>query len=77
MKSAFALIPVIFLPTVAYGDCNLSKISEIDRMFTDFDNIIGLDRFTLLHPNDSETKLQEKVNRHACVGKGYIWGEDF
>lgn len=61
----------------AYGDYNLSKISEIDRMFTDFDNIIGLDRFTLLHLNDSETKLQGKVDRHACLGKGYIWGEDF
>lgn len=61
----------------AYGDYDLSQIREIDRMFADFDDIIGLERFTLLHLNDSETKLKGKVDRHACLGKGYIWGEDF
>lgn len=61
----------------AYGDYDLSQIKEIDRMFSDFDSIIGLDKFTLLHLNDSETKLKGKVDRHACLGKGYIWGENF
>jgi len=61
----------------AYGDYNLCKIEEIDRMFADFDRIIGLNRFTLLHLNDSETKLKGKTDRHACIGTGHIWGEDF
>jgi len=61
----------------AYGDYDLSKVSEIDRMFADFDDIIGLEYFTLLHLNDSETKLKGKVDRHACLGKGYIWGDSF
>lgn len=61
----------------AYGDYNLSEAKEVDRMFSDFDETIGLEYFTLLHLNDSETKLKGKVDRHACLGKGYIWEKDF
>lgn len=61
----------------AYGGYDLSKIEEIDRMFTEFDKIIGLDRLTLIHLNDSETKLHGKVDRHACLGTGHIWSKDF
>lgn len=61
----------------AYGDYDLSDKNEVDRLFCDFDNIIGLEKFTLLHLNDSETKLKGKVDRHACLGKGHIWGENF
>jgi deoxyribonuclease-4 len=61
----------------AYGDYNLSKIEEIDRLFSDFDKIIGLDKFTLLHLNDSETKFTGKVDRHACLGTGFIWQKNF
>jgi len=61
----------------AYGDYDLSKITEIDRMFTEFDNIIGLDRLTLLHLNDSQTKFNGKLDRHACLGKGCIWENNF
>jgi deoxyribonuclease-4 len=63
--------------TFAYGDYDLSEIKEVDRLFKDFDDIIGLDRFTLLHLNDSETRLKGKTDRHACLGTGHIWGKDF
>ena len=61
----------------AYGDYDLSKPREIDRLFQDFDSAIGLDKFTLLHLNDSQTPLKGKVDRHACLGTGHIWGENF
>ena len=59
------------------GDYDISKIKEVDRMFTEFDNIIGLDYFYLLHLNDSEVKLGAKKDRHACLGQGEIWGDSF
>lgn len=61
----------------AYGDYNLSDIKDIDRLFIDFEEIIGLEKFTLLHLNDSETVQKSKKDRHACLGKGYIWKESF
>ena len=61
----------------AYGDYNLSEVSEVDRMFSDFDRIVGLNRLTLLHLNDSETPLKSRVDRHASLGEGYIWKEGF
>lgn len=58
------------------GDYDIRKISEIDRMFSDFDQHIGLDRFTLLHLNDSEVPFGSKKDRHASICTGHIWGED-
>ena len=61
----------------SYGQYDLSQIDVVEKMFTNFDKIIGLDRFTLLHLNDSETSLGKKVDRHAYIGTGYIWGNNF
>ena len=55
----------------------MSDIKDIDRLFIDFEEIIGLEKFTLLHLNDSETVQKSKKDRHACLGKGYIWKESF
>jgi len=60
-----------------YGDYNLSSIEEIDRMFKDFDEIIGIEYFHLLHLNDSEVGLKTRKDRHACLGKGFIWSKSF
>ena len=59
------------------GDYDLSKIQEIERMFNDFDKIIGLEYFKLLHLNDSEVELGAKKDRHACLGEGYIWKNSY
>lgn len=59
------------------GDYDLRSCDEVDRMFYDFGRYIGLERWTLLHLNDSEVPLGAKKDRHACLGKGYIWGESF
>jgi len=58
-----------------YGSYELKKTSEIDKLFADFDRIIGLDKFTLLHLNDSCVCLGSKKDRHETIGNGYIWGE--
>ena len=59
------------------GDYNLSNCDEVDRMFQEFDTHIGIENFSLLHLNDSEVELGSKKDRHACLGTGYIWSQDF
>jgi deoxyribonuclease-4 len=58
------------------GIYDLRKKDEVDKMFYDFDKYIGLDKFNLLHLNDSEVKFNSKKDRHECIGDGYIWKDD-
>lgn len=60
-----------------YGEYDLSKCKEVVRMFDDFDRIIGLDKFTLLHLNDSVVPFGSRKDEHACLGAGQIWWESF
>lgn len=57
-----------------YGSYDLKKCEEIDRLFDDFDRILGLDKFTLLHLNDSCVCMGSKKDRHQNIGDGLIWG---
>jgi apurinic endonuclease APN1 len=59
------------------GDYDLREISEIDRMFNDFDKLLGMDNFYLLHLNDSLASLGSKKDLHACLGEGSIWKHGF
>lgn len=58
------------------GIYNLSKIDEINKMFKEFDEIIGLDKLELIHLNDSSVAFGSKKDRHAEIGTGYIWSEN-
>ena len=58
------------------GDYEISKISEIDRLFDDFERIIGLEKFHLLHLNDSKAAFGSKRDLHACLGNGEIWTDN-
>ena len=59
------------------GEYDLSKCSEVTRMFDEFDKLLGLDKFTLLHLNDSLVPLGGKDDLHGLLGTGYIWGSSF
>ena len=59
------------------GEYDLSKCSEVKRMFQEFEDTIGMEYFSLLHLNDSEVELGTNKDRHACLGTGYIWGKSF
>lgn len=58
------------------GIYNLSNRDEVDKMFHEFDKYVGLDKFNLLHLNDSAVKLGSKKDRHECLTDGYIWRDD-
>lgn len=58
------------------GEYDLSQKKEVQRLFDDFDRIIGLEKFSLLHLNDSKLKFHCCNDRHAHLGTGFIWGKD-
>ena len=57
------------------GEYDLSHSHEVKRMFHEFDTLLGRDRLTLIHLNDSEIKFGGKRDKHECIGEGYIWKE--
>lgn len=59
------------------GDYDLRQIQEVDRLFVDFERTLGMEKFHLLHLNDSEVPLGSKKDAHACLGDGYIWQDSF
>lgn len=42
------------------------------KMWKDFDEIIGPDRLKVIHLNDSKKELGSKVDRHEHIGKGKV-----
>jgi deoxyribonuclease-4 len=62
--------------TFAYGLYDLSITSQVEKMFNDFNAIIGLDKLSLVHLNDSKEKYGSKKDRHELLKHGYIWKHD-
>jgi deoxyribonuclease-4 len=50
---------------------------SFQAMWSEFDRIIGLDKLTVFHINDSEQDLGSHVDRHAHIGEGHIGLEPF
>ena len=49
--------------------------SEVDRVVTEFDRLIGLDRLAMIHLNDSRSELGSRTDRHQHIGAGSIGAE--
>lgn len=59
------------------GCYDLSKIDEIDRLFTDFICLFGsINVLKVVHLNDSKTKRGSTIDRHEIPCKGMIWNND-
>ena len=56
---------------------NIKVESEYERVISDFDSIIGLDKLKCFHMNDSKKELGSRVDRHEHIGQGYIGLEGF
>ncbi len=56
---------------------NIKDPAAYEKVISDFDNIIGLDRLKCLHMNDSKKELGTRVDRHDHIGKGFIGLEGF
>jgi deoxyribonuclease-4 len=51
---------------------DLSTEAATQKMFREFDRIIGLEHLAALHVNDSKTERGSRVDRHEHIGKGKI-----
>lgn len=49
----------------------------VNKVFNQFDRIIGLNKLILLHGNDSKVDFNSHVDRHWHIGKGKIGIEGF
>ena len=47
--------------------------SGAETYFKNFNKLIGLENIYLIHLNDSKTPLDSHINRHAPIGKGFIF----
>ena len=68
-----------------FGSYDLREKSEVDRMFREFDEIIGKEYLCLIHLNDSKCSEQKRHNAffgsckdcHQLLGEGYIWKDNY
>lgn len=51
-------------------------VNEYDKVFIEFDEVVGKRYLRAIHLNDSKKALGSRVDRHDCIGKGLI-GIDF
>ncbi|HRI47765.1 MAG TPA: deoxyribonuclease IV, partial [Ignavibacteriaceae bacterium] len=56
---------------------NIKDKDSYNKVITDFDEIIGLDKLNCFHMNDSKKDLGSRVDRHDHIGKGFIGLEGF
>ena len=62
----------VCLDTCHVWDGGYEIVSDLDGVFTEFDQIIGLDRLKAIHLNDSMNGLGSHKDRHARIGEGEI-----
>jgi deoxyribonuclease-4 len=51
---------------------SISDPTEVDRLVTSFDRLIGLERLPMIHLNDSRSELGSRADRHQHIGAGSI-----
>lgn len=51
---------------------DISDKVSVDKFFTLFDKLIGIDKIACIHFNDSQVKLNSHIDRHADIGYGQI-----
>ena len=56
---------------------NLSVKESFDKVWADFDEIIGFSYLRGMHLNDTKKGLDSRVDRHESLGKGVLGAEAF
>jgi len=66
---------VVCLDTCHINDAGYDIVNDLEGVLDNFDNLIGLDRISVIHINDSKNPLNARKDRHENIGHGYI-GEE-
>ena len=56
---------------------DISTASGFESVMADFDRIIGIKYLKAMHLNDAKKECGSRVDRHECLGKGFIGLEGF
>ncbi|HEY6205928.1 MAG TPA: deoxyribonuclease IV [Chthoniobacterales bacterium] len=56
---------------------DITSEDAVQKVFREFDRVIGLERLVAIHLNDSKTARGSRVDRHEHIGKGKIGLEPF
>ena len=62
----------VCLDTCHVHDGGYDIASDPDKVLTEFDKVIGLDKLKAIHLNDSKNPLFAKKDRHEKIGDGYL-----
>ena len=54
------------------GELDVRNPDHVDKFFSRFDRLIGLDKLEVIHFNDSSTKFNGHNDNHGNIGSGYI-----
>ena len=65
----------VCLDTCHISDGGYDIAGDPDRVLTEFDRVIGLDRLKAVHLNDSKNPVGAHKDRHARIGEGCIGQE--
>jgi deoxyribonuclease-4 len=67
----------ICLDTCHIFDGGYDIVDSIDKVLTEFDKVIGLEKLCAVHLNDSKNILGSRKDRHEKLGKGNIGWKTF
>lgn len=67
----------VCLDTCHVSDAGYDIGTEPDKVFEEFDKIVGIEKLCAIHLNDSKNPLGSHKDRHEKIGQGYIGTEGF
>ena len=67
----------VCLDTCHLYDAGYDIKENLDGVLAEFDRVVGLDKLTALHLNDSKNPYSSHKDRHECLGEGHLGLETF
>lgn len=67
----------VCLDTCHVNDAGYDIVHDLDGVLDEFDRVVGIERLRAVHINDFKNPCGAHKDRHECIGKGYLGGEEF
>ena len=67
----------VCLDTCHVNDAGYDIVHDLDGVLDEFDRVVGIERLRAVHINDSKNPCGAHKDRHECIGKRYLGGEEF
>lgn len=67
----------VCLDTCHVNDAGYDIVHDLDGVLDEFDRVVGIERLRAVHINDSKNPCGAHKDRHECIGRGYLGGEEF